>query len=369
MSAVVDLKQPLFFQPNRVWRCYTGGVLLDRFVGKAREEDGDFPEDWLASTTVAVNGPRQQSPNEGLSRIRLPNGEAGPFLRDLIDAEPEACLGPGAGLAAGVGVLCKFLDSAIRLPIQCHPDRKFAREHYASEHGKAESWFVLGQRVIDGEEPYLLMGFKPGVQKEDFRRAVTEQDIPAMVEMLHRVPVEAGDAYFIPGRFPHAIGSGVFLLEVQEPTDWVVQPERFVGRTELTDSDMWGPLTPELGLDCFDYDTADTVEATLDRIRLRGRTLVEEAGGTAERLVGPGVTDCFRVDRLAIDTEMEYALDAPYQITIVTEGRGELDTGGPAVRVRQGDTLFLPHRIRSFRCKAVEARLRLFVITCPGAAA
>ena len=47
---------PLFFMPNRVWRCYSGGALLDKFVGNEKAEDGHFPEDWLASTTRAANG-------------------------------------------------------------------------------------------------------------------------------------------------------------------------------------------------------------------------------------------------------------------------------------------------------------------------
>ncbi len=367
MGAAIDLEHPLFFQPNRVWRCYTGGVLLDRFVGNSPEQDGDFPEDWLASTTVALNGPHQQTPDEGLSRVRLPDGGDGPFLKELIEADPEGCLGPGADPAAGVGVLCKFLDSAIRLPIQCHPDRAFAREHYGSEHGKAESWFVLDGRTIDGEEPYLLMGFKPGVSRDDFARAVAGQDIPGMADMLHRVPVKAGDAYFIPGRFPHAIGSGVFLLEVQEPTDWVVQPERFVGRTELSESDMWGPLAPEVGLDCFDYGAADTVDAMLDRLRLRLTPVHGASGGAVERLVGPGVTDCFHVDRLTVEGEMEYAPDAPFHISVVTEGRGDVEAAGSSSPVRRGDALFLAHSVGRVRYRAGGGPLRLFIITVPRA--
>ena len=145
-----------------------------------------------------------------------------------------------------------------------------------------------------------------------------------MLEMLHRVPVRPGEAYFIPGRFPHAIGSGVFLLEVQEPTDWVVQPERAVGHTQLTDSDMWGPLTPDVGLDCFDYAGALPLDETLAKVRLRGRGVTDDAGGVVENMVGPDVTDCFRVDRLAIRDTLRYRPDAPFHIAVVTEGRGAI---------------------------------------------
>ena len=64
------LSNPLFFASARVWRCYLGGKLLDEFLGAAEGADSNFPEDWLASVTLADNGEMQQSPSEGLSCIR-----------------------------------------------------------------------------------------------------------------------------------------------------------------------------------------------------------------------------------------------------------------------------------------------------------
>lgn len=363
MTRGIDLNRPLFFRPNRVWRCYTGGALIDRFAGKARGKDGQFPEDWLASTTVAQNGPHQQSPQEGLSRVRMANGAVGPLLKELIEAAPEECLGFGATSADGVGVLCKLLDSAVRLPIQCHPDRAFARKHYRSAHGKAESWFVLGTRKINGEVPYLLMGFKPGVNAQDFRKAVEGQDIAAMTGMLHRHAVKPGDCYFIPGRFPHAIGPGVFLLEVQEPTDWVVQPERCIGKTVLTDTDMWGPLSPEVGLKCFDFSAAGTAAAVRRAVALRARPISRANGSLREEVVGPDVTDCFRVERLTVDGETTYEPESPYHIAVIAEGRGEVQAdSGDAAPVRQGDTMFVPHGIRSLHYAARGGKLVLYGI-------
>ena len=91
--ADIDLGEPLFFLRNRVWRCYTGGLLLERFLGERGPVDGHFPEEWIASTTLALNGPHQQSEDEGLSRTKLRDGSPGPLLRDLILQEREACLG------------------------------------------------------------------------------------------------------------------------------------------------------------------------------------------------------------------------------------------------------------------------------------
>ena len=57
----------MFFKPNRVWRCYKGGKLLNRLMGEESGEDSLFPENWLGSITLASNGEHQQSEIEGLS--------------------------------------------------------------------------------------------------------------------------------------------------------------------------------------------------------------------------------------------------------------------------------------------------------------
>ena len=329
--------QPLFFAPNRVWRCYTGGLLLDEFLGNTPASDGHLPEDWLASCVQAINGPNTQGEEEGLSRVLLPDGTTGPLLREVIAMDPQRYLGsPGT-----VNFLCKYLDSAVRLPIQCHPDRELARQLYRSEHGKAESWLVLGTREINGDAPYLLMGFRPGISEEAFVRAVNDQDIAAMESMLHRIPVQAGDVYFIPGRFPHAIGPGVFMLEVQEPSDWVVQPEAYCAGTPLSDSDMWGPLEPAVALRCFAYE-GESVDAMQARLRKRPQPVSVSLGGRLHRIIGEETTRCFGVDELLVESHFIPTVDAPYYLAVVTSGAGVINWESGSRAIRRGDVFFVP---------------------------
>ena len=361
MAETLTASAPLFFEPNRVWRCYTGGALLDSFLGRTPAEDTYFPEDWLASCVVAVNGEHAQGPEEGLSRVRGTGDMPGPLLRDLIAAAPKDHLGDTSEMS----LLCKYLDSAVRLPIQCHPDREFARSHYASEHGKAESWLILGTREINGEEPYLLMGFKPGIRREAFARTVFDQDIAAMEAMLHRVPVKPGDAYFIPGRFPHAIGPGVFLLEVQEPSDWVVQPERFCAGQALSDADMWGPLDPETALDCFQY-AGESMEQVRRRLQKQPTVVASAAGGSLFHLIGPETTTCFGVDQLHVSGEFTLEHPAPYYLVVVVSGEGQAAWDGGEARVGQGDVFFVPHGVRRLQFRAAGSALEAY-LCLPGA--
>jgi len=187
----MNTNQPLFFAPNRVWRLYTGGVLLDRFLGTINESDNHLPEEWLASTVLANNGEHTLRSDEGLARIFIDN-KVGPSLQELLINHGEEILGKQHYSKYGqtTAVLCKYLDSAIRLPIQCHPDVNMSKRLFNSSFGKTECWHIISTRTIDNEKPYILLGFKPGIKQEDFAKAVYDQDIPAMIEMLHRILVK-----------------------------------------------------------------------------------------------------------------------------------------------------------------------------------
>jgi mannose-6-phosphate isomerase len=152
------LNRPLFFERNRVFRVYRGGMLFHEFFGDPAE-DGFYPEEWVASTVRALNK-EPKGENEGLSIVR----GTGVPLRQLIEERREELIGPREEL----GLLVKLLDSAIRLPVQAHPDKAFALRHFGSTHGKTEMWLVLATR----ENARLYFGFKEGVTRRDLLQAV-----------------------------------------------------------------------------------------------------------------------------------------------------------------------------------------------------
>jgi len=356
MDELKLLQEPLFFKPNRVWRCYLGGKLLEEFAGAAVGADGNFPEDWLCSVTRADNGDCQQSSDEGLSAIR----DADMTFAELLLRFPREALGVDDG--SSIGVLCKFLDSAIRLPIQCHPDREFARVHFHSKYGKTESWLILATREIEGEKPYLLLGFKPGVTEAEFRRAVMEQDIPAMTACLHRVEAHAGDAYFVPGGVPHAIGPGLLLLEVQEPTDLVIQPERQIGKVALSERQMWGGLDQAAAFSCFEY-RGMTREALVADLKLSASPKRQWDNARLESVIDARHTDCFRVDKLTVTGELELEYDSPWYLGIVIAGCGAV-AGVTARPLRRGDNFFVSNQVGKLVYRPTgEAPLELYLVS------
>jgi mannose-6-phosphate isomerase len=359
----MDWNRPLTFAPNRVWRCYTGGLLLDRFVGGALPVDSHFPEDWLASTVSALNGEHSQGSEEGLARLLNDSDKPAQTLSSALGEHGAEILGQAhaARYGEGLGVLCKYLDSAVRLPIQCHPDRPTARRLYGSEFGKTECWHILDTRRIRDETPYLLMGFRAGATPDAFAKAVREQDIPALEAMLHRITPKAGETYFVPARLPHAIGPGVFMLEVQEPSDWVVQPERYCADTRLSDKDMWGPLEVEQGLGVFDCTPCDRA-TLLDRVLAEEVVLREEKGGVLLEVIGETRTDAFAVQRARVRGKMRIKPARSFAVVVVAEGSGSMTWGDGQRPLRRGDYFLQPAGVEWIEYDAHEALSLVFCL-------
>jgi len=176
----------------------------------------------------------------GGSRLRppraLPIGEvwvAGPWTE--VAAGPRrgqtlenvaATLGPelvGSAVPIGPGprfpLLVKLLDPAAWLSVQVHPDDAVARRLEGPDAvGKAEAWYVVDAEP--GAE--LLVGLREGATFADAREAIglpAAQRGTAVVDLLARIRVQRGDAVLLPAGTLHAVGPGVLLYELQQPSD------------------------------------------------------------------------------------------------------------------------------------------------------
>lgn len=328
MTELEIAKRPIFFERNRVFRVYKGGKLLGKFLGET-EDDGNYPEEWIASNVRALNRDSTDE-HEGISRIR--GTEL--YFDELLRSQKDLMLGGREEL----GILVKYLDSAIRLPLQTHPDPVFSRKYFSSDHGKAESWIILDAR--EGAE--IFFGFQNAMTKEEFGRLVeeTETNPAAMEGILYRIPVKKGDVFFVPARVAHAIGYGCFILEIQEPTDFTIQPEAWCGDYRLNDYEKYLGLKKDVALDCFDYDLYG--EAAVKLGQKSPKLLEHTVNYRRECLIGEADTACFSVFRHK-QRLGAFSLPSAPAIYIVTEGAGRLTMEGYEKEVRQGDYFFLPY--------------------------
>lgn len=343
--------RPLKLKPARVHRNYTGGFLLEKWQKKEDPKDGNLPENWIASTVEARTD--NYVKNEGLSKVDLGNGKE-PFLKDIILENPEGFLGADyvREYSSDMAVLVKVIDSSSRLFIQVHPDRDFSKRIFNSPFGKTEAWYVLGGRKINDEDPYVLFGFKKGVTREKWRELFEKQDIQGMLDSLHRFSVKPGDIFFIESGIPHAIGSGCFLLEVQEPTDYTFRVERTApdGR-KLPDTFCHQGVGFENALNAFHYDTFDRDEI-LERFYLRPEIIETQMGGKRTSIISDRYSEFFAMEELNINEKFISEKPAGFAVGVVISGSGRLIFDGGELKVGQSDELFFPASLKEFTWEA-----------------
>lgn len=334
---------------NETWRVYTGGKLFRQLRGKPNAADSYFPEDWIASVTPAYNPPRDgQHALEGLSVVR---GTHVPLIL-LIELFPQETLGQAHLQAFGPTprVLAKFLDSNVRLPIQAHPDDELAQKFCNEPNGKAEAWIIVGTRVINGVEPYILLGFKPGVDAATFRKLVLAKDMEGQVQTLHRIPVSPGDVYMIPGKTAHAIGSGVFMIEVQQPSDLVVLTEPRCADYEISETMCHMGIGWDKALQMFDYG-GETLESVKARLKIEPRTITRTPGGEVSQLIGYDTTPHFASRSISVTASL--SLDNPrFYAGAVIRGGGKVRWSGGEAELRSGDAFFVPNAVQAHEYRA-----------------
>lgn len=318
---------PIFFEKNRVFRVYTGGKLFADFFSDDSTES-NYPEEWVVSAVHALNEGSTDE-YEGISKIKGENL----YLNEALDKYKKELIGE----RDSIEILTKILNSSIRLPVQAHPDKDFSRRYFNSKYGKEESWIILGT------EPgaKVFYGFKDGVTTEQFERAISDSDNSktAMEDLLVAYDVNVGDIIYIPAKMVHAIGAGCLLLEVQEPTDFTIQPERWCGDYRLSDKEMYLGLTKEQALECFDLNKKYPIP--LENKKLPGNDGIDYLS-----VIDDSITNSFCVRKI-IFRGGSFVLDKGACIYVVTEGEGMITGDGYKKTIRKGDYFLLPEAAKN----------------------
>lgn len=108
-------------------------------------------------------------------------------------------------------LLLKVLTTSEPLSVQVHPDDDYARL-LRLPCGKHEAWVVLDAEV----NASIGLGLRRPMSASQLRQAALDGTLP---DCLHWQPVRPGDVIDVPPGTIHAIGSGLTLLEVQQPVD------------------------------------------------------------------------------------------------------------------------------------------------------
>jgi len=138
--------------------------------------------------------------------------------------------------------------------------------------------------------------------------------------------VRAGDTLFIPGGYPHAIGEGILMVEIMEPSDLAVRFEFEKAGYTLPESARFMGRGLDFCLDVFDYTPApsETVQSRFFFPPRLIRNYPNKAGGLYH-LLGNETTPCMQVRKSILTGPVQKTEDQCF-IGIVTRGEVELST-------------------------------------------
>jgi mannose-6-phosphate isomerase len=184
--------RPIF--KSRIW----GGQKLRDVFGKALPPSQQIGESWELSglpedATIIENGVF-----------------SGQNLNVILSSHSRAVTGREA-MSGVFPLLIKFLDAQDVLSVQVHPDSA-ACLRMGQGAPKTECWYI----VQADPGAVIYKGLKPGTIRRQFEQAVKDGTPD---RLMNRVLVSPGQCHFIPSGTCHAIGAGLLIAEIQQPSD------------------------------------------------------------------------------------------------------------------------------------------------------
>ncbi|MEZ0311776.1 MAG: type I phosphomannose isomerase catalytic subunit [Myxococcota bacterium] len=157
----------------------------------------------------------------------LPEGPIGESweLVELESHESTVASGPFAGATLGslwrdgklggsaqgpFPFLLKWLDTTQWLSVQVHPDEAGVKRSGKGD-PKSEAWYVAH---AEPQAP-ILLGHYPGLDEKTLRQAATGG---TLTKWLYELNPRVGDMFMVKAGTLHALGPGLLILEVQQPS-------------------------------------------------------------------------------------------------------------------------------------------------------
>lgn len=257
------------------------------------------------------------------------------YLTDLVGEKNYEKYGLGFPL------LIKFIDAQENLSVQVHPDDNLAEEKYG-QNGKTEMWHIV--EAEDGAGLYI--GFNQVVTPEKYSQAVENGNLDTLLKFY---PVKKGDTFMIPAGTVHAIGKGVLLAEIQQPSDITF---RIFDWNRVDENGKTRQLHTEEALEAIHFD-----ENNQDfQIHYQ-----PELNNSVKLVESP----YFNTNLLEFDSPIIKSLAKfdSFVIYMCLEGKATFFTDNLNVYAEQGEVLLIPAEIEDITI-ATNVRSRLLEIYC-----
>jgi mannose-6-phosphate isomerase len=313
---------PVIFEPiyrPKIW----GGRKLASLCGKHLPPDELIGESWECADLGATQSVVARGPAKGRT------------MHELVTEWGAALMGGVKLLDGRFPLLIKFLDAAQDLSIQVHPDAERARQLGGGVRAKHESWYILDAAV----GAVIYRGLRSGVTLESLSAAVSARP-ETIIDYLNRIPVKAGEVYYLPGGVLHALGAGVVVAEIQTPSDVTYR---------LYD---WGRVRPGADAGLHVQEGLTCIRTGIDFAPFEKRSHVTSVFNTVTRLI---TCPSFIIEKVRFVEGFE--LEIPYAepvCWIVLAGHGEIVYGKNGRETfAAGEVVLLPAGLEHPRVKAL----------------
>jgi mannose-6-phosphate isomerase len=242
-------------------------------------------------------------------------------------------------------LLLKFIFPKEKLSIQVHPDDAYASqfEKAAGGRGKTEMWHIVSA------EPgaQVLVGLKPGVDKEKFRTAIEAHRVE---ELFQAHPVHAGDTFFVPAGTPHTIGPGMIVCEVQQYSDLTYRVYDY-GRVDAHGKPR--ELHLEKALQVTDFDSKLNFKTKSLLFKRAGVDLaIDDKGGSLLAACRYFAAATWEISRGQKRNSREG--DPAFSLLVFLSGEGQIVWREGKSHYRAGECWFLPAELDE--CSVVPSR-------------
>lgn len=268
---------------------------------------------------------------------------SGRTLASLAEEYGSDLVGTKAAAPSRFPLLFKLLDARRSLSVQVHPNAMAAAA--TGGEPKTEAWVVLA--AAPGASLYA--GVRRGVKEKLFREAVAQGE--AIVGLLERHNVKAGDVLYIPGGVVHAIGAGCLIYEVQQSSN---STYRFYDWDRVDAYGRGRPLHLEQAFKALDLAFPPVAVHRAARERVDG-------ANTWKSLVK---CPSFRIHELELADEVALPMDGGSFVAVFAlEGGVKIETDAGAVEVMRGGSALVPACSRTCALRARTSATRLIVTT------
>lgn len=322
-----DLVYPYSIEPKETPAIWGGDALVKQF-GKTADPNAKIGESWECwDENHILNGPLA---GKTIADLRA---QLGPVL--LGDLDPKQLF----------PILTKVIDARDALSVQVHPDDAYAQRVEHQHNGKTECWYILSAN----DDAELVYGWSRDTTREEYERRVADGTLG---DILRRVPVKAGETYYLPAGTLHSICAGIILFETQQASDLTY---RIFDWNRVGADGKPRELNVQKAADVLDYHQGmrGAVETIAYKYEGLERTaLIASKNFTVERVVA---TD----EVASLETQGRPAivmtLDQPMTVR----------AGDVALTLEKYQTALVPAASEWFMVSAVDGRAAPFMLVSP----